>query len=791
MAILYRKLRRDLLGSTWILVAVVLIMAVGTGVFVGMRTAQRILIKSQSGYYTDYNFADFWIDVKKAPLPAVERVGRMPGMARVESRVVFDVIVDVPGTAEPITGRLISTPPDRLQESLNGVCLVSGSGFSSDRDEEVILSNEFANTHGLSPGDHIDVVLNRKKQSLLVVGTAISPEYVYMVRGSGDVAPDPQHFAVLYVRDDYAREVLGFKDACNQITGTVSPWVTDVETELTRVQRVLEPYGVVAVTPRERQASHRFLSDEINGLGKISTILSTIFLFVAALVLNVVMSRMAERQRTIVGTLKAIGYGNRAILVHFLSFGSAVGLLGGLAGIGVGIGQARMMIVMYKQFFQFPEFPFSLHAPPMVVGVLLCVAFGTFGALKGTWFLTKLSPAAAMRARPPAKGGAIFLERFPWLWRRLGFRTHIALRQVFRNPTRTVSGVVASSLATAIMLTTLMQYDSVWYLLDFQFDYVVSSDADIGMREESSLRARYEAQRLPGVDYAEESLHVVCDLRNGRYARRMAITGLRENRRLTIPREADLTEIDVPRAGLAMGAKLAEVLHVDVGDGVELTPVRGRRDTVLAPVVSITDGFLGLSCYADMTYLSGLVGESVAVNSVQLSVNPVHQNALYCAIKQLPNAQGFSTRANARDCIRKTVVDTMGYTLVVTIIFAGVIAFGSTINTSMIEIADRRRDIATFRVLGYQPRHVAGIFLIQNLIIFAFGLAFAIPLGYALLSLIATLMDTELFRMPVVVKPMTILITAAAASVFVAVAQFVVYWQITKLQWRDALLAME
>ncbi|HRX84207.1 MAG TPA: ABC transporter permease [Phycisphaerae bacterium] len=789
---LARKTRRDLRRNAGILLGVVAIIAVGAGSMVALGTAQRILEASQQAYYRDYRFADFWVDLKKAPLTVVDQIARLPGVARVEGRVVYDVILDLPDVDQPLIGRLMSAPQTHFRDTINGVCLVRGSGFSADRTNEVILSDTFARAHDLQPGDRIALILNRKRESFVIVGTAISPEYVYMVRGDGDLAPDPEHFGILYIRADYARDVLNFQDACNQIVGRIVPGEEPrLEALLDRIERLCAPYGVFAARPRARQASHRFLSDEIRSLGVTAVVMPAIFLGVAALVLNVLMGRVTQRQRTVIGTLKALGYSNRQVLRHFLLFGLWVGLAGGVAGGVIGLLLASGMMSIYRTFFQFPRYVTHVYPDLLLFGVAVSATFAVLGALKGAWRVLELQPAEAMRPQPPERGGAIYLERVRGLWQRLSFRSHMALRATMRHPGRTATGVIAMALSAAMIYLTLVFYDSTYYLLDYQFDAVARSDADIGMRDDASRAALREAERLPGVDAAEPVLGVACHLRHGWRERRVVVTGLAADHRLTIPRNADLTPVVIPPEGLVLTRKLAELLGVGPGDELTFTPVRGRRETRRVRVAATVDSFLGLTCYADERYLSGLVGEALAMNGVQLAVNPAKRTALFRAVKELPNAQGFSMQQDARHGIEKTLTQSMAASLGITILFAAVIAFGSMLNNSLIEIGDRLREISTMRVLGYASREVAGIFLRQNVIIAAAGLALSFPLGYVLARIVAHAYDTELFRMPLVFRPWTALTTAGLALSFVLVAQVLVYRAVARTDWLEGLKVKE
>lgn len=795
MNVMRRKLIRDLRSNLGTLLSVIAITVIGAGVLIGLGGTQRDLQAGQLAYYRQYRFADFWIDLKKAPQSAVRRIGALPGVDAVRGRVVYDVILDLANEARPVTGRLISTPAEPSGQSINGICLVRGSWFSPDRNNEVIINEAFAKAHGLSLGDRVALILGGKRQAFVIVGTAISPEYVYMVRGVGDLSPDPEHFGLLYVKDEYARQALGFKDACNQILGRLARdengSAVDGAALLGRMDRELEPFGVVNRYLRKRQASNRYLTDEIAGLGRSAVFMPAIFLGVAALVLDILMVRLVQRQRTTIGTLKALGYDNRQVMAHYLAFAGVVGAMGGVFGAAMGIGLSWWLNQFYQGIFQFPSIPFHLYPDLMVLGVSVCVGFAVLGAVRGVWSVLGLGPAEAMREKPPERGGRILLERLPGLWGRLSFRWHMALRGVFRNRMRSAAAVFAAAMSMAIVFLALSFYDAMIYLVDFQFRHVEHSDVSIGMQDARSDGVIYEARALPGVSRAEPMFSMACDLSHGPSTRRIGVLGLSRGHTLLTPCRMDGEPIEVPETGLVLGDKLAELLNVQVGQTVRLTPVRGRRRTHDVPVASIVQTYLGLSCYADIRYLSGLCGESRAVNALELKVEPGRTDALYRAIKQLPNAQNLSVRDDTYASIMKNIVDPSLVFIGLLVVFAGVIALGSTATNAMIEISERKRELSSLRVIGYTPGQIAGILLRQNVITYGVGVLLSLPLGYVMLLAMARAYNSELYRIPVVVRPGMIVGTLVLALLFMAVSQLIVLRQVRKLDWLEGIKVKE
>lgn len=792
MTPLNRKLLREVRANAGSLFVVVVIIAFGTGSYVGMGAAQRVLETSQAAYYSAYRFADFWVDLKKAPQTEIERLGDIPGVESIESRVVFDVILDLPDQTRPVNGRLISVPERPDATTLNDIYMVRGTGFSPDRDEELIVSESFAKAHGLEPGDRIHLILNRRREAFTIVGTCISPEYVYLVRGEGDLIPDPEHFGVLYVKERYARDVLDFQDASNNVVGRFANISTArKDAVLDEIKQRLEPYGVFAAFQRDQQASNRFLTDEIKGLRVSAVVTPIIFLIVSAMGLSVLLRRLVERQRVTIGTLKAIGYSNGVLFRHFIRFGLIVGLVGGLGGCVVGIGLRQMLIDVYKEFYHFPKYIVEAHPELMLHGIAISLVFAVLGALRGARRVLRLQPAESMRAKPPEKGSAILLERWRYLWRRLDFKTHLALRDVFRNKGRTISGIASTAIACSLLIMTFSMFDAALFMVAFQFEHTNRGNATIGMRDARNEEALFEGEQLPGVIYAEPTFGIVCDIRNGRYSRRQAVVGLNHPHLLTVPRDADLDPITIPAEGLVLSKKLASILHISVGDTIELTPVRGRPEPRRAFVAGTVDSFIGLDCYASINYLSNVVGEPPSVNGIQTLIDDNARPAFFAAIKELPNAQGLSLNRDAQKSIEGTFVRSLRFSLGIMILFAGVIGCGSLINLATVEIGDRTREISTLRVLGYHPREIAGVYLRQNAVLFGIGLLLAIPLGYVLDVLMARAYDTELFRMPVIFRWQAIGWSLLISVVFIVVAQLVVLRKIRRLDWLEGVKVKE
>ena len=788
-----RMLLRELRQSGGMLVAIVLISAVGVMSFVSMLTTYRNLEQSRAGYYARCRMADFWIDLKKAPLAEVERLREVAGVADLRTRIQFSVLVDIAEAPKPVSG-LVLTMPETRQPVINNFVLRQGGYFSTTRREEVIVSEDFAEARRLSPGDCLSIIVNRRRLDLLIVGTAITSEYVYLVPPGG-LVPEKDRYGVFWIKRRYAEEIFDFDGACNQVVGVLDPVVrSHPEAVLVELERRLDDFGVFSTTKLADQFSNLSLSGEMDGLKVTAYFLPILFLGVAAIVLNTQITSAAERQRTVMGTLKALGYGSGTVFAYYLKLAAIIAAVACALGCATGYYLAGLSTDLYRaQFFKFPDLVNRFYPDVMLLAVLISLLFAGSGAWRGARRLVRLAPAEAMRPAAPKAGHRVVLERLTAIWSRLGFVWQTVLRNLLRDRGRSLTSLCASALGASLMVIAFYQAGAATFLVEFQFDRVLLSDHTLVLKDECDGGALLEARRLPGVDYAESTFNVACTLRNGPYQRKTAIEGIKPDAVLTVPCGKDGRRVPVPPRGLLLTPRLAGKLDVTVGDKLQLIPVKGVKEPRQVAVAGIVDSYLGLVAYADYDWLNQLVGEADAISAVHLrtATGLEHSLALNRAVKEMPAVETVRSTRENRQMLDELMLGSMWFMLGIITVFAGLIYFGSILNSSLISLNERRREIATYRVLGYTPVEVGRIFLRESLIVNLLGALVGLWLGYTLSMAYADSFEFDTWQFPKVVAPSTFIWAWLLALGFTLLAHLPVQRALNRLDWLAALNVQE
>lgn len=800
---LLKKLWRDLKARRGSLGALSMVGVLGVSFLIGSFGVYFDLRDARDRFYSQYALADFRLSVRAVPENLVRFLEQEEGITRLEGGVALEGRLEIEGFPDPIQTTLVGIP--RQGKIFNQLRPLQGGDLDQLQPGQVLASSAFYLAHHLERGDQLSMILLGQRETLTVMGGVQSPEFVYVLAPGGSLAPDPLRTAVLFLPMQQLQEAGELENSYNQILGRFSDQVRghpEREREvLARLERRLHPYGVLEAIPQSQFLSVQFLESDIVGLRVSSSVMPTLCLLIVAVVLNVVIGRLVAGQRTVVGTLKALGYSSPAVTAHYLGFGLVVGAVAALGGVVLGLELQAGLLNLYRTIYELPIAEPTFYPQLVAVAVGLSMGFALLGTAFGVRSATHLSPAVAMRPPPPEKGGRILLERglFRPFWNRLPFTPKLVLRAVFRNPFRSAVTFGSSFVATTIMVESLCMGGSISVLIDREFRQAQTQDVTVMLREpEDRWTVQRELETLPGVERVESHLSVPATLRRhgpkGEVERQILVAGLPIPSTLENPLRLTpglAMDRELHTQGLFLSRKLAELLEVEVGDTVEVELRRGTRRTVELQVAGLVDTSLGLGVYASAESLSRLIGENSVADKLLLKVDPSYRPRLVEELRRRPEVLSITWRTDSLAQMEVTLQQNMGTMLKVIVVFCGFLAFGAVLNTALVALAEREREVGTMRVLGYTPWAVTAIFSGESLLLNTLGVVCGWAGGAGLTYAITRAYDTEIFRIPFVFRADIVAQATVVMVVFLLASQAVLGWIVRRLPWLEVLKIRE
>jgi putative ABC transport system permease protein len=751
-----RKLIRDLWRLRGQVAAISMVVASGVAVLIMFLSALEALEDTAAAYYERYRFAEVFASVKRAPEHLRTQIAAIPGVQWVETRVVKFATVDVAGFEEPIMGNIVSIDPHNAS-NLNRLVIRAGRRVTPKKPNEVVINEPFAEAHKLKLGDRLAVLLNGKRRSLTVVGIALSPEFVYAI-GPGTLMPDKKRYAILWMDRDVLEAAFNLDGAFNDVALTLVRG-TDPQSVIDRLDTMLARYGGIGAFARKDQISNWFLMNEIKQLRSMSNVLPTVFLAVAAFLANMVLARLIAVERGEIGLLKAFGYSSWAIGMHYAKLVLAMALIGVLIGWGVGYALGHTITRTYADFFNFPFLVYRPSPLPFAVAALVSIGAtlaGAAGAVRGA---AKLPPAEAMRPPAPPSYHDGFLGRkhldHAGLGRWFDQPTRIILRQIARWPGRAFLTSLGVGVSIALLITSLQWLDAIDHMARVYFNQSQHQDVTVVLDEARSTRIVGGFKRLPGVLAVEPARAVRVRFRNGHRSKRETIFGIRPDARLAPVYDAGGKVVAVPKNGLLMSTKLAQVLDVRPGDTVTVEVLEGRRPVRRERVVALFETYIGTPAYMSAAAVYRMMRERPVANVVYLRADSRQQSAFYKSLKEIPVVTGSILREAARDLFDQTLAETLWISISFFVTFACIMAFGVVYNSARIALSERGRELATLRVIGFTKLEIGYILLGEIAIITLVALPLGCLLGQMLSTLIVSDMETELYRVPLVIKAAT------------------------------------
>ncbi|MGI6308719.1 MAG: ABC transporter permease [Dethiobacteria bacterium] len=791
---LWKKMLRDLNDQKGAYLACMVIIVLGLMVFTAFSMMLQNLKLSQQVFYQNQNFADGFAQVEGLPFSEVSKLADLEGIAQIEGRFVTDIRVLFPGREENVYLRLIFVDPE-AENRINDMLLLQGRTLQQGK-MNIQIDNKFFAANDLNLNDKLEIIAGGRRKELLITGVGTSPEFIYALRTAADIYPTPETFGVAFVPLEMLPTFLPGENTFNDLVFTLNPGA-----DYDDVQRVLkyelEPYGLKSIIARDDQTSHLLLTEEMRGLETMSKVMPVLFLSIAAVILYIVVQRMIEQQRGQIGILKAIGYTNREVILHYLSHTLIIGLAGGLAGTLLGIVLSYPITNLYLLFFNMPILTGKFStAYYFIFSILLALTFSLSAGYLGCKKVLTLEPAEAMRPPAPPAGKRVWLERIPVLWKMLTVQGMMSVRNIARNKGRSLFIFGGITLCFAISCFSWSMNDLMQKMLFDQYEKVETYDLKITLAAPlTEHRVSRELGAFPGVQHLEAMAEVPVTLQNKWRQKDVQLLGIAENSSLYHILDKNGQEVAPPKDGLLLSERLAMLLHAEPGTMLSVKSLLGDsatredRDKQL-PVVGIIPQYLGLNAYMDLHALQGFLREDGLATSFLLHMDETSVSHLQEEYRQ---SNFISNMDERRERIRKLdeMMASFGSMIYIYALIGIILGFSIIYISSIITTSERSRELASMMVLGMTPAEVLSVVTFEQWFISALGITAGIPVAKLFMSGISLAMSSDVFTIPPLITTSSYLQAAVVTVVSIWIAQKFAGRKIRRLSLVEVLKSAE
>jgi putative ABC transport system permease protein len=761
---LTRKLLRDIGNMRGAVFTISLVVAAGIAAFVTLRGTYLSLTDTRDRYYSQQRFGDVFSSLERAPLSIGDDIAAIPGVARVYTRVSGSARVPLPSLQEPAQASVISIP-EQGAPPINGVQLMSGRMPSNDREDEALLLEHFAEKHDVQPGDLLSVVIEGRERSLRIVGIAMSPEFVLAVP-NGSSAPSPERYAVLWMPRAAVEAAYDMRASFNSVLVGLAPGV-DAEQVLPKVDQLLDRYGGLGAYSRKRQVSNYFLTQDLGQLSTLATIAPLIFLGVAAFLLNVVLSRLIELDRPQIATLKAIGYSNREVGLHYLELTLIITLTGAALGVLVGAWLGGHMTAIYVSFYRMPGLAFRMDSDLAVSSLLVSLFAGVAGSAISVRRVILLPPAEAMRPAAPPSYGQGPVGRA--ITKQLNTAARMVAREITRRPARTVMSAIGIGAATGIIVIGQFFSDAMNYLVDVHLQAANRETMAVSFVSPVQADAVLALKSIPGVRDVQWRSLLQVRVRSGHRERVVPLVGHPARHTLRPLLDDKVREVPIPDGSVIFTDMLAKVLGVGPGDQVSVEPLTGDRTPRPLRITATTSELMGLWIHMPDDDFQRWLGIAPMATEALLVIDREQVDAVQDELMDMPQVASVVRKELVIDEFRRQQGETMGTFAWVLTMFAITIAVSVVYNNARVALSLRGRELASLRVLGFTRGEISAVLIgelgVQVLLGIPVGLVFGKYLAQAMISA----NDPEAFRFPTAISHHTYSF-AALVTVLAAIA---------------------
>lgn len=711
---LNKKIFRDIKLNKMQFFNIFIMVFLGVFVFTGIHAYMDGMDKSAEKYYKENNLQDIWIEGAGFSSQDLEDIKNIDNVENAERELTITADLDKINEEEK---KDITLETNFIESNeISKMYVIEGEEFGKEKDG-VWFDSYLANSLNLKVGDNITFSYNNEKYTKKVLGLITVPDHVYFVKDSTAIFPTHTDYGFMYMSIDefpiqidniYNKVIVDVKDE-NKIEETKSKIENDIK-------------SAVAVTTRNESVSYRGYNSEIEEGSTYSGVFTFLFLFIAILSVTTTMNRFVKKQRTTIGTLKALGFKNRKITKHYISYGFYTSLFASILGIIVGrysIGE----FFLYNEmtYFEIPTYK-TVLIPTVYILAVLVVILITIVTYLSCRKILKESAVEALRVEEPKVKNSKFDLSTRKIFKRASISTRWNIRDIMRNKGRSIMAIVGITGCTMLLVCAFGLLDTMNSYLDWEFekiskfDYKLTLKSDYTENELDNLKEKYGNAT---------SMTLGIEFKNGdsKQANSIVVNDAKDNLKYT---NHEREYMDLKDDGIYVTEKLAEKYNLKIGDEVEWH-IFGDETWYKSEIVGINRDPQSQIMNMTRKYYESL--------NLKYRADSLYTNENLENTKSLDGVEVIQTIETLKQGM-ENMLQTMKLMLVILIVVSAVLGFVIIYNLGILSLSEKQYQFATLKVLGFKNKQIKNIFVKQNIWLAVIGIVLGLPLGYFMVDYI-------------------------------------------------------
>lgn len=526
-------------------------------------------------------------------------------------------------------------------------------------------------------------------------------------------------------------------------------------------------------------------------VSNVAKVFPLVFFVVAILVCLTTMTRMVEEERSQIGTLKSLGYSNKAIMFKYVLYALLATVFGSLIGVTIGFYVIPNVIFnMYKVMYTLPEFVSSFNILLTLQGTIIATLCTLLATIYACYKSLKEEPAQLLRPKAPKPGKRVFLEHIPFIWKRLKFNSKVTVRNIFRYKKKFLMTIIGISGCTGLILAGFGLKDCIVNMVPNQYGKIFNYQVSVTLKDDVSLEDRNNAyEQINSLAGVNDSLKVqmeAVELINydtnetiqlivpfGDISNFITLQNRTTNKKYTLDSELIISE------------KLTKLLNIKIGDTVEF---KSSDKEFSGNLGNITENYLYHYIYMDKDLY-----DSDLYNTILLKTNNMsdkEEKELANKIKETGVVSSISFNSDSISIFDSTM-ENFSYVSLVLIVSAGMLAFVVLYNLESVNISERKRELASIKVLGFYDSEVYGYTSRETILLSLIGMVCGIPVGFVLTHFIIKTCELDMMMFDPTISLSSYIYALGITFIFMILVNITTYFVLKKIDMIESLKSVE